>query len=644
MHYLSYVNTRMNDDPQTDHLHGCALSYTQLPWAMVSFVPQTDEGTPHFFSRGLMPSAGIRLSHRIDMQSGDYGTFLMAPQVDKTVPEVGKPVQSCVQGSVSRPHELSIRFLEQQCTFSVTPTLRGGMLSLHFDRTDNRGISFYPLMGTNTWHYDAETRTLFGTTTGCSAENAVDFKMYIVIRLGEGTVDTESSHSFSCDSLGEGYQLAFLENDVTASLAVSYLSTEQAEYNLTTEIGSRSYTQLLNIAERCWEEHLGRIAIQGTDDRQLRIFYSCLYRVFLSPHRAYEWDAVTNEAVHYCPLDGTKRRGVRYTDIDFSLAYRTVFPLYALIARREYAEMLEGFLSDFRDGGWLPRKSAMGEIGCMPSTMIDAVIADAAVKGIGTRSLWALGLEGMLRHANRNGQDARFSRYGAEYYCKLGYLPMERYSSSVSLTMDAAYGDYCIARVAKVLGHDPALVSLYDNRSKNGRRLFDPKTALMCGKTEKDCQCAETDPYTNEGAYAEGVCAWQANLALPHDTDGLIQLHGGTDALTERLDAWSASVGEDTLLAQALYSLPFLYRLLGKHGTADQWVEKLVRIFELADGCPSGADPYSAAAWYIFATLGVYPFCPGMPGTGGYVRGQMRVPSAEILGGPWKPEVLENFI
>ena len=88
----------------------------------------------------------------------------------------------------------------------------------------------------------------------------------------------------------------------------------------------------------------------------------------------------------------------------------------------------------------------------MPSTMIDAVIADAAVKGIISGDLLKTAFEGMEKHANNPSENPAYGREGCADYIKLGYVPCDKYKESVNLTLDAAYGDYCLGVVAEILG------------------------------------------------------------------------------------------------------------------------------------------------------------------------------------------------
>ncbi len=669
MDLIPYVNIRMGTDSHARFSGGNTLPYTQLPWAMNGFMPQTayDNGG-WFFHASHRFTEGIRLTHQPSPWIGDYGTFLFAPQADRLYDD-------CRHGwtgyrpeeTVFRPDRLTLRFLRQRCTFDLVPTERGAAVHLQYDMLRSHALTVFPLKGENGVRLVPEENRIFVWTTGHSQDHPINFKMHMVLQFAEDTVDWEKTRAFAVDALGFGCHIFFSCADIDFTLATSYLSEEQALFNLEEDTAGKSFASLCTAAEQRWEEILHRIEIEPANEEQAKTFYSCLYRTCLFPHKAYEHDRDTGRPVHYSPFDGLKKAGVRYTDNGFWDTYRTVYPLYALIARKEYAEMLEGFVADYRDGGWLPRWPSFGEVGCMPSTLIDAVIADAAVKGIASRAVLTEALEGMLHHANHNGPEARYGRNGAEIYCKIGYVPSDRHHESVNLTLDAAYGDYCIARVAEVLGYDTDLVANYDRRAKNYQNLFDKKTGFMRAKTESGMMAEDFDPLSWGRDYTEGS-AWQSTFAVPHDIDGLAALYGGRDALVKKLDAlfaekpeyrvggYGAEIHEMSEMAavdfgqcaisnQPSFHLPFLYAMLGEREKASAWVKKLCGAFHPShNGYPGDEDNGTMSAWYIFACLGLYPVCPGKPGMDGYAFTDMLVPRAKICSRDFTPEKAHEFL
>jgi predicted alpha-1,2-mannosidase len=288
----------------------------------------------------------------------------------------------------------------------------------------------------------------------------------------------------------------------------------------------------------------------------------------------------------------------------------------------------------------------------MPSTLIDAVIAEAAVNGIGSRETLENALRGMLNHANNEAPEARYGRNGISSYLKYGYVPREEHRESVNLTLDFAYGDWCIAQVARALGHEE-LVEEYSRRALNYRHLFDPQSGFMRGRDKDGHMASFFDPVAWGGEYTEGS-AWQSSFAVPHDVEGLADLYGGRDKLLEKLDAlfaepphyrvfgYGGEIHEMTEMAlidfgqmaisnQPSFHLPYLFAALGEQGKTDYWVERLAReTFSSApDGYPGDEDNGTTSAWYILATLGLYRLCPGSTE---WVHSKRLVRSVKLLG------------
>ena len=631
--YLPYVNAKMGTASVQRRSYGNTLPLTQLPFGMASFCLQTEVRGSWFYHPDHEFTEGVRLTHQPSPWIGDYGTFIMMPQNDSVAKKAAWAWSGYRIGdSVQAPDYLKLTFLRSNSLFELTPTERGAAVRVTFLDERESYMSFLPVKGNYTYTLDESTDTLIGTTDGHSIDDAKDFKMYFAVKFLDGSADF--SKSYSTDERGDiGMHIFAKSRTMELRVGISYISAELARLAIERECGDLSFDELRERARDTWEEKLSRIEIEAESDEQMRTFYSCLYRTFLFPHKAYELDK-DNNTLHYSPCDGKTRRGVRYTDNGFWDTSRTVYPLFTLIAREEFAEMLEGFVNDYRECGWLPRWPSIGEFGCMPSTLIDAVIAEAAVNGIGTRRTLECALEGMLHHANNEAPDPRYGRNGATSYLKYGYVPRDEHKESVNLTLDAAYGDFCIATVARELGRDE-LIGEYMARSKNYKNLFDKTSGFMRGK-DKDGNMAESfDPIAWGGEYTEGS-AWQNSFAVPHDVEGLAELYGGKSELIKKLDELfatppryrvggynteihemtemaAADFGQMAISNQPSFHIPFLYAALGEQEKTDYWVEKLVReAFNSGNaGYPGDEDNGSMSAWYILATLGMYRLCPG---------------------------------
>ena len=651
MQYLPLVNTKMGTASHPRRSYGNTLPLTQVPFGMMSFCPQTEVKRAWFFHPEHEFAEGVRLTHQFSPWIGDFGAFLLTPQND-CVANTGEGAWSGVrvQDSVLAPHYLRMHFLRSNCVLEMTPTERCAALRLTVGDDRPTYLSLLPVSGNYTYRFDAQSCTLYGSTDGISQGDVKNFRTYIAVRFLNGCADATRT---GAQGLGSSacMHVALTGGVCEARIGISYISEQMADAAIDRECGADTFDALTARAEHAWEQKLSRIEIEAEHDAQLRTFYSCMYRVFLFPQKAYEIDACGNP-VHYVPRDGSIKQGVRYTNNCFWDTYRTEFPLLSLIAREEYAEILAGLVTDYTDGGWLPRCTAMGEVGCMPSTLIDAVIAEAVTEGIGSRAVWESALEGMLYHANHESVDPRYGRNGALAYTQYGYVPREMHRESVNLTQDFAYGDWCIARVAEALGRTD-IVAEYNKRSGYYRNLFDPVSGFMRGKDRGGSMAEGFDPCTWGGEYTEGS-AWQNSFAVPHDVQGLAALYGGKDAFLGKLDELFATppryrvmgygfeihemtemalvdFGQMAISNQPSFHLPFLYAALGTPEKTEYWVKKLTEeAFSPTDkGFPGDEDTGTTAAWYILCVLGRYRLCPG---SGEWITFKPQVKSAKVLG------------
>ena len=261
-------------------------------------------------------------------------------------------------------------------------------------------------------------------------------------------------------------------------------------------------------------------------------------------------------------------------------------------------------------------------------------------------------LEGMLKHANVNSTDDDYGRSGAESYVKYGYVPLEVHKESVNLTLDAAYGDWCIAKIASLLGKED-IAEEYFRRADNYKNLFDAETGFMRAKHMNGSFRDGFNPISWGLDYTEGS-AWQNSFAVPHDMEGLAALYGGKEKLLGKIDELfntppvyeiggygceihemtemaAADFGQCAISNQPSFHIPYIYSEMGDVEKTSYWVEKMCEeVFSFADdGFPGDEDNGSMALWYVFSNIGIYPFCPGK---NEFVRTKKLVKSVKILG------------
>ena len=644
--FLSQVNVMQGTASTSRFSNGNTLPLTQMPWGMAGFIPQTQVHRNWYYHPSERSLEGVRLTHQPSPWIGDFGSLILLPQCGVPETEADRRWSGYrPEDAVLCPHYMKLRFLRSETDFELSPTERGAMIRITSDRA-----CFLSVLATDnelSVELDSNGYLVTGWTNAYSGLGTPrsGYRMYFVLKLDQGY---DAAKSIVVEK--KGVHLSLTEQCTQCRFAISFISKEQAICNLEQELAEKSFDHICNDAAERWEKLLERIKITTSDTDLRKTFYSCMYRAFLYPTKMYELDEEGNPW-HYDSYNDCVKSGVFYTNNGFWDTYRTVYPLYSLIAPNEYREIIDGFLQHYLDSGWLPKWPALVEIGMMSGTLIEAVFADAAVKGVMTDSQLRLALEAMVKNSNHTAEGV----YGRKYtvpYLNYGFIPVEDGAESVSNTLDYAYGDFCVARVAEVAG-DIDTMQEYDKRSLNYRNLFDPKTVFFRAKHRDGKYKEPFDPFYWGGEYTEGG-PWQSSFAVPHDITGLAELHGGRLNLIQKLEELFATqpkyhvggygfeihemtemaavdFGQCAISNQPSFIMPWLFATLDRQDLTDYWVAKLVReaFTWKADGFPGDDDNGTMSAWYLFAVMGLYPICPGKPQ---YVQSKQLADNISING------------
>lgn len=677
MDYLKYVNIKQGSKSVMRFSQGNTLPLVQLPFGFASFSPQTntDRGA-WYYHPDDRSFEGVRLTHQPSPWIGDHSALVMLPQIETPHLRVRDrwsgfdPAQT-----VLAPHYLKYYLKRSFADFELTPTEYGACVNLRFRKDFKRYLSVLPVGGNCSYEYDAENNRLFCSTDlnrGKRYEKGV-IKGYYVFQFDGDTVDVDEIlvedgnaqtkvNGLSISGENTGIHIALKKKEISFTVATSYISYEQAFLNLEHDTDYDGFESLKEQNAQIWNEYLSKIEIEA-DEKTMRTFYSCMYRTFLYPHKAYEISA-DGTPVHYAPCADEVKKGYRYTDNGFWDTYRTIYPFFSIVARKELPEIIEGFVQDYVDGAWLPCWTAGDAKNCMPSTAIDTVIADAAVKGLISKDLLETAFKGMELHANTKQEVEAYGREGCEEYLNLGYVPCDKYKESVNLTLDAAYFDYCLATVADILGYADKKEK-YLKRAENYKNIFDPETGFMRPKKSNGEFKEGFDPILWGGDYTEAA-AWQTSFAVQHDFEGYAELLGGKDKLIEKLDeffkappeyrvgAYVSEIHEMTEMAacdwgqcaisnQPSFHIPVIYTYFGEPKKTEYWLKKICAEGFSAedDGFPGDEDNGTTAAWYIFSCLGIYPITPGKPI---FTNCAPMVENIRILGKPVCLKDLGNVI
>jgi predicted alpha-1,2-mannosidase len=421
---------------------------------------------------------------------------------------------------------------------------------------------------------------------------------------------------------------------VHARVASSFISHEQAAQNLK-ELGNDSFDELKEKGRQAWNEVLGRIEVEGGNLDQMRTFYSCLYRSTLFPQMHHEIDANGN-VVHYSPHNGKIEKGYFYSGTGFWDTFRCLFPLLNVLYPSENLKMQEGFVNVYRESGFYPEWSSPGHRGCMVGNNSASVLADAYLKGVKVEDVKTM-YEGIL-HGTKNVHPrvASSGRLGHEYYNTLGYVPYDvGINENAARTLEYAYDDWCIYKLAKELKRPKEEIELFAKRSQNYRNIFDKETKLMRGRLKNGEFQKPFSPLKWGDAFTEGN-SWHYTWSVFHDPQGLIDLMGGDEEFVEMLDSVFIvppvfddsyyggvihEIREMTVMNTGNYAhgnqpiqhMIYMYNYAGQPWKAQYWLREVMNRFYSAapDGYCGDEDNGQTSAWYVFSALGFYPVCPG---------------------------------
>jgi predicted alpha-1,2-mannosidase len=656
---VSLVNLLQGTDSTRSFSRGNTLPIAALPFGMAHWTLQSAADTTWMFQPGERRIQGFRSTHQLSPWLSDYGHATFLPFCGEINPAPSDRATSYrPEDSTLAPHSLRLHLARYGIDAELIPTERCALITAFFRKPQAPGFLF-DIPGENPpeIHQDAARRIIAFTSTANSGGVPKGFATYYVLQFAQPW------QSFETKQLkNHGIGLVHFAADaktLDVRIATSFISFEQAQRNLDQELATTSAAALRQQGKDVWNQHLLRIEIEGGRLDQQRTFYSCLYRTLLFPRIWHEPDAA-GAMQHRSPYTGAITGGVMYADHGYWDVYRAWYPLMSILFPERLGEILQAWVNAYKEGGWLPQFPCPGYRACMTGSLIDSVFGDAAAKGIGGFDL-ATAYEGLRKHATQPGNpDAGYGRRGIEDYLQLKYCPADRVKQSVAETVDAAYGDFCIAQVAKALGHD-ADYQMFLQRSENWRQLVDPHTGFLRGKKSDGSWLEPFDPITWGDPYVEGS-AWQHRWDVPHNFPALVEALGGQEKTVAALEqmltmppdfnvgVYGQEIHEMSEMAavpfgqydqgnQPVHHVLYLFAAAGRPDRTRFWVDKVIRELYTPQTFPGDEDTGSMAAWFIFGSLGFYPACPGKPD---YTLGCSFFPRATLHLPNSKSVVIEN--
>ncbi|MFF4840076.1 GH92 family glycosyl hydrolase [Streptomyces collinus] len=608
-------------------------------------------------------------SHEPSPWMGDRQTFQLMPSAASGTPDTGREARELAfrhENETARPYYYGVRF-ENGLKAEIAPTDHAAALrftypgddaSVVFDNvTEQAGLTLDKEHGVVTGYSDVKS----GLSTGAT-------RLFVY-----GVFDKPVTDGGAGGVKGWLRFDAGADHTVGLRLATSLISVDQAKDNLAQEIpDGTSFDTVRNTAQRTWDRLLGKVEVEGATPDQLTTLYSSMYRLYLYPNSGFE--KVGGKDQYASPFsampgpDTPTHTGAKivdgkvYVNNGFWDTYRTTWPAYSFLTPGQAGEMVDGFVQQYKDGGWTSRWSSPGYADLMTGTSSDVAFADAYVKGVKFDAKAAY--EAAVKNATVVPPASGVGRKGMSTSPFLGYTSTDTHEG-LSWAMEGYVNDYGIARMGQALYEKTGEKRYQEeskyflNRARDYVNLFDAKAGFFQGRDAKGgwrLDSAKYDPRVWGYDYTE-TNGWGYAFTAPQDSRGLANLYGGRQGLADKLDTYFATpetaspdyVGSyggvihemtearDVRMGmyghsnQVAHHVIYMYDAAAQPWKAQQYVrEALSRLYtgsEIGQGYHGDEDNGEQSAWYLFSSLGFYPL---VMGSGEYAIGSPLFKKATV--------------
>jgi len=642
---VHYANTLQGTNSEYALSHGNTYATTVLPFGMHTWGAQTGkngEGWKYLYKDKTI--RGFQQAHQCSPWVSDYAVFSLMPVMGKlTVNEDERALPFSHANETGKPNYYKVTF-DNKISAEIAPTERGAHLRFSFP---NKNEAAYLVLD----GYNKESRVeilpkqrkIIGYVNN-GRFIPKNFMNYFVIEFDQpfetyGTWENIKNqikeNNIKDEGKGIGAYIKFKNGaKVQVKVASSYISAEQAQLNLDRELGK--YKQLEDTraaAGKVWNTLFNRVLVEGGTEDEMATFYSCLFRANLFSRQFFEYKK-DGSPYYFSPYDSQLHDGYMYTDNGLWDTFRAQFPLNTIINPTYEGRYMNALLDAQDQCGWLPAWSFPSETGGMLGNHAISLLTDAWVKGIRTfdpkRAVKAYFHEA----TNKGPWGGANGRAGWKDYYQLGYVAYPGSEGAVSQTLEYAYDDFCGYQLASMTGQD-YFAGRFAKQMYNYKNLYDPATRFMRGRQANGEWVPNFDPYSWGGPYTEGN-AWHWQWSVFHDTQGLINLMGGNENFTAKLDsvfslpnkvnvgAYGQTIHEMTEMVNAnmgqyahgnqpIQHMIYLYNYAGQPWKAQKWSREVMnRLYNATEnGYPGDEDQGQMSSWYVLSALGIYSVCPG---------------------------------
>jgi predicted alpha-1,2-mannosidase len=666
-----WVVTNRGTNSTSAFSRGNNIPATAVPHGFNFWVPVTNAGSLSWIydyhrdnnAQNLPALEALSVSHEPSPWMGERQTFQVLPSAATGAPDTsrsGRALPFRHSNETTSPHHYAVEF-ENGIKAEIAPTDHAAMFRFRFPG-DNANLIFDNVNDNASLAIDQANGIVSGHSDVRSGLSDGAARMYVYAKF-----DAPMTGSNATGRTGFAKFDAGADRTVRMWIATSFISLDQAKKNLELEIApTDDFEDLTARAQRQWDDKLDVIEVEGATEDQLTTLYSNLYRLFLYPNSAHEntgslANPVWKHAVQSTSADDPViapaiADGKVYVNNGFWDTYRTAWSAYSLFSPRMAGELVDGFVQQYRDGGWISRWSSPGYANLMTGTSSDVSFADAYVKGIegiDARDTYDAALKNATVVPPGSANNPSVGRKGITESIFLGYTTTD-VSEGVSWALEGYINDFGIANMAEKLAKDRGLDrderrrlreerEYFIERARNYVNMFDSRIEFFQGRDREGrfkSSPRNYDPrvWGHDHDYTE-TNGWNFAFHVPHDGQGLANLYGGRDELADKLDEFFATpetakfpgsyggiihemveardvrMGQWGFSNQVSHHIPWMYTYAGQpYKTQAITREVLRRMYigsEIGQGYAGDEDNGETSAWYLFAALGIYPLQVG---------------------------------
>lgn len=648
------IGTVGDEQPESFHGGGKTHPGACVPGGMVQLSPDTvtggDNGTGYNYCHNSIE--GFSFNHMSGIGwYGDLGNIQIMPVIGETDLRSGSnkevPFEKGTLGwkspfshdnECAKAGYYSVLLERYNISAEATVSAHTGMLRFTYPRSrDARVIfNFSRRIGGHAdfEHIDIVSDSRIEGYIRCTpagggfgkGNGGISYNLYFVCEL---SVPAKKMQFFSTESYIEPGMKSFENEDVglvahfgedltkplVIRCGISYTDLEGARNNLASECKNFDFDAMSKKAADEWEKAFDLVEVKGSDETDLKIFYTCLYHTLLDPRLAADADGrfVLGDKI-MCTRDYTHRTMFSGWDV-----YRSEFPLLTLIRPDIVNDEVNSLLkiAEYRNSSF-PQWELMGiDSHCMVGDPGLIVVADAYVKGI--RNFDAEKSYEIAKASSRCAKELfgkTFSsvRPDCRQYKENAYVP-----DRLSDTLEFLLADYTMSRFASAMGkHEDA--EYFMNRVKRYGENFNPQLGFMAPRDKNGEFIYEENEYDDDGCVESNIL--QQSWFAPYDVINLSKLFGEKrtvellESFFEKAELGALWNDDYNHSNEPCHNITHYFSMLGMAHRTQYWTRRVQKEAYRtgAFGFCGNEDVGQLSAWYVLSALGFAQLCPGYEG------------------------------